>query len=150
MEWLSPYSMQQDGVSPSENFGQGVAQITGEEGLSSHGGGACLIEYEDKTMTYAPTQTNRIGGSNRQSPIAMALNAPSRIFGELLEARRGRRELARLANYDDAMLADIGVTRSDIEWALKQPWNADPSLALDARVNQRNVSVRWARSFWAS
>ena len=101
-------------------------------------------------MTYAPTQTNRIGGSNRQSPIAMALNAPSRIFGELLEARRGRRELARLANYDDAMLADIGVTRSDIEWALKQPWNADPSLALDARVNQRNVSVRWARSFWAS
>jgi uncharacterized protein YjiS (DUF1127 family) len=150
MEGLSPYSFQQDGMSPSENSGQGVAQLTGEEGLSLHRGGACLIEYEDKTMTYAPTQANRIGGSSRQSPFVAVLNAASRIVVELREARHGRRELTRLANYGDAMLGDIGITRSDIEWALKQPWYADPSLALDARVNRRNVSVLWARSFWAS
>jgi uncharacterized protein YjiS (DUF1127 family) len=100
-------------------------------------------------MTYAPTDVKRVGNSGQPSPFLETLNGISSYFGELLEARRGRRELVRLASFDDDMLADIGVVRSDIEWALMQPWNGDPSLELAMRVNRRKESVNWARTFWA-
>ncbi len=101
-------------------------------------------------MTYTTTGAKRVGRSNRYSPVIESLNLAGRIVSDFLEARRGRRELSRLATYDDAMLQDIGIARSDVEWALMQPWNADPSLALAMRINRRKESVRWAKSFWAS
>lgn len=101
-------------------------------------------------MTYAPTGTKRIGGSTERSPFSEALIAAGRVFSEFLEARRGRREVARLASFEDTMLADIGIARADVEWALMQPWYADPSLALARRFNRRKTAARWARSFWAS
>ena len=100
-------------------------------------------------MTYAPTDVKRVGNSGQPSPFLETLNEISSYFGELLEARRGRRELIRLASFDDDMLADLGVVRSDIEWALMQPWKADPSLELAMRVNRRKEPVNWARTFSA-
>lgn len=111
---------------------------------------ACLIECGDKAMTYAPTDAKRVGSSNRHSPFIEALSTAFRVYSDFLEARRGRRELVRLASYTDAMLSDIGIVRSDVEWALMQPWNADPSLALAMRINRRKESARWARSFWVN
>ena len=101
-------------------------------------------------MSYAPTDAKRVGESNRLSPFIESLYTAVRIIGVFLKARRGRREIARLSRYNDVMLKDIGITRSDVEWALMQPWNVDPSLALAMRVNRRNESLRWARAFWES
>lgn len=88
-------------------------------------------------MSYALTDEKRVGGSNRFSLLTEAVKAAGRVFLELLRARRGRRELTRLATFDDAMLADIGITRSDVEWALLQPWNVDPSIALAMRSGRQ-------------
>lgn len=101
-------------------------------------------------MSYAQTELKRIGGSTGQSPLREVLMVAGKAVSLLLEARWGRREITRLASFDDAMLADIGIARSDVEWALMQPWNADPSLALEQRINRRKETARWARSYWAS
>jgi uncharacterized protein YjiS (DUF1127 family) len=101
-------------------------------------------------MTYAPTDANRVGGTSRHSLLSEAFFTAGQLLSDFLEARRGRREIAQLVRSDDAMLADIGIARADVEWALMQPWNADPSLALAKRVDRRKASTRWARAFWAS
>jgi uncharacterized protein YjiS (DUF1127 family) len=150
MEGSPPYSSQQDGESPSGNSRQGVANISSEEQASSPCDDACLTEYGDRTMAYAQTNVKRIGGSAGPSPLGEALVAAGRAVSQFIEARRGRREILRLASFEDSMLADIGIARSDVEWALMQPWNADPSLALEHRINRRKESVRWARSYWAN
>ena len=98
-------------------------------------------------MTYAPADAKRVGGTSRHSPLSEALNTAGQLLRDFLEVRRGRREIARLARSDDAMLADIGITRGDVEWALMQPWNADSSLALAMRVDRRKAAARWARIF---
>lgn len=98
-------------------------------------------------MSYAQTNAKRIGGTAGQSPLDEVLAAAGSVLSQFLEARRGRRELTRLANYDDALLADIGIARSDIEQALLLPWYSDPSQALEERVHRRNGSARWARSY---
>lgn len=98
-------------------------------------------------MTYARIDAKRVGGSTGRSRLSESLNAAVRLLSDFLEARHGRREVARLARYDDIMLADIGIARADVEWALMQPWDADPSLALAMRVNRRKASARWARAF---
>jgi uncharacterized protein YjiS (DUF1127 family) len=51
-----------------------------------------------------------------------------------------RQDLARLADLDDRMLADIGLTRSDLHAAhFAPPWQ-DPTSILEQRVNRRSAS----------
>ena len=101
-------------------------------------------------MTYAPIVTNGLGRPAGNSWLLLPLRQLYEYAGRLLDARHARRELARLAGSEDAMLADIGIERADVEWALMQPWNADPSLALAMRVKRRQAAARWAREFQAS
>ena len=53
-----------------------------------------------------------------------------------------RKELARLADLDDRMLADIGLTRSDLHVARFAPLWQDPTSILKRRVKRRWVSER--------
>lgn len=101
-------------------------------------------------MTYAPNVTNRFGRPAGYSRLLLPLRQLLEYAGRLLEARRGRREIAQLARSEDAMLADMGLDRSDVEWALMQPWNTDPSFALAMRVKRKKGAERWAREFWTS
>ena len=101
-------------------------------------------------MTYAPIITNRLGRPAGVSGLLLPLRQLYEYAGRLVDARRARREIARLARSEDATLADIGVVRADVEWALMQPWNADPSLALAGRVTRRKAAARWARDFQVS
>jgi uncharacterized protein YjiS (DUF1127 family) len=48
----------------------------------------------------------------------------------MLRARRGRKLVAHMRDFDDAQLADIGLRRSDVDYALQLPLSADPSLYL--------------------
>ena len=46
-----------------------------------------------------------------------------------------RRELARLADLDDHMLADVGLTRSDLHVAHYEPLWRDPTSILERRIS---------------
>ncbi len=63
-------------------------------------------------------------------------NAPS-IFHRLLRNWKARRRVANLQNFDDHMLADIGVTRDDVQWAQGQPLTVNAALALEERAFKR-------------
>lgn len=101
-------------------------------------------------MTYAPNVTNRFDRPAGYSGLLLPLRQLLEYAGRLFEARRGRRDIVQLAKSEDAMLTDMGLARSDIEWALMRPWYADPSIALATRLKRRKEATRWARDFWKS
>lgn len=55
------------------------------------------------------------------------------VAADLLRALRHRREVLRLAELDDRTLKDIGLLRSDVEGALREPFHKDPSRRLRVR-----------------
>ncbi|MGH6664489.1 MAG: DUF1127 domain-containing protein [Pseudolabrys sp.] len=56
---------------------------------------------------------------------------------QIARARKHRRDARVLASFDHRMLADIGVTRSDLHDAFSQPFWDDPTALLRERVNER-------------
>lgn len=72
---------------------------------------------------------------------AFALTAlVTRWIKELMRARRHRREARLLAGLDRRMLADIGITRSDVADAFSEPFWEDPTALLCARAGERRVN----------
>jgi uncharacterized protein YjiS (DUF1127 family) len=59
-----------------------------------------------------------------------ALEPFTRPFAGLVKALRHRREIKHLAEFDDRMLRDIGLTRSDVSSALSEPLLRNPSWVL--------------------
>jgi uncharacterized protein YjiS (DUF1127 family) len=59
-------------------------------------------------------------------------------LGRMLKARR---DVAELASFDDRMLQDIGLSRTDVHAALDGSWRNDPSSVLAQRAAER-----WALS----
>lgn len=55
---------------------------------------------------------------------------------------RNRRDAARLASLDDRMLADIGLTRSDLRDAYAEPLWHDPTDVLARRAAERRTGRR--------
>jgi uncharacterized protein YjiS (DUF1127 family) len=55
----------------------------------------------------------------------------------LVVAIKHRRELAHLADFDDHMLADIGLTRTDLRDADAEPLWRDPTSMLARRAAER-------------
>ncbi len=48
-----------------------------------------------------------------------------------------RRAIAKLEEYDDYMLSDIGVRRDDIRWAAGLPLTVNAALALEERAHRQ-------------
>jgi uncharacterized protein YjiS (DUF1127 family) len=67
--------------------------------------------------------------------------AAAHIGRRLVEAWRHRHDATALAALDDRMLADIGLTRADLNDALSEPLWRDPTSVLVRRKDER----RWAR-----
>jgi uncharacterized protein YjiS (DUF1127 family) len=61
---------------------------------------------------------------------------------QMARARRHRRDAAMLAGLDRRMLADIGITRSDVRDAFSEPFWEDPTALLRERALER----RWNRA----
>lgn len=57
------------------------------------------------------------------------------VFG----AWKGRREVATLTDFDDHLLADIGLTRGDVREALDLPFSYDPGRELQVRASRSRM-----------
>lgn len=84
----------------------------------------------------------------REYALNRALSAGEASGGSLI-ARLwrnwiARRAVSRLADYDDYILRDIGVTRDDVNWAAGRPLTVNAALALEERSNQRTRLPRRA------
>jgi uncharacterized protein YjiS (DUF1127 family) len=55
-------------------------------------------------------------------------------------ARRHRREARQLAKLDRRMLADIGITRADVNDAFSEPFWEDPTALLRERAIERRMN----------
>jgi uncharacterized protein YjiS (DUF1127 family) len=63
----------------------------------------------------------------------------------LLETAGNRRSVRRMTLLDDRLLADIGLSRSDVASALAQPVWVDPSRDLAETVANRRKGRLWGR-----
>jgi uncharacterized protein YjiS (DUF1127 family) len=79
------------------------------------------------------------------NPFAMVSATPGRALAaavvrwlrQRVQAYRHRSHAAALAGFDDRMLADIGLTRSDIRDAFAEPLWQDPTELLRVRALER-------------
>ncbi|WP_457091770.1 DUF1127 domain-containing protein [Microvirga sp. P5_D2] len=71
------------------------------------------------------------------SPGLAFLAQFTRQLVALVKAFKDRREVMNLAEFDDRMLSDIGLTRSDVSSALAEPLHLNPSWVLVRCVDQR-------------
>lgn len=101
-------------------------------------------------MTYASYDLKNPRYSAERPLVRSVVGFVSEKLGRLFAARRARREIAKLARSHDGLLEDIGLTRSDVDWALMRHWSEDPSEALAARLQCRKAATRWARSYQAN
>jgi uncharacterized protein YjiS (DUF1127 family) len=65
---------------------------------------------------------------------------------EFARARRHRRQANVLAGLDRRMLADIGITRTDVRDAFSEPFWDDPTALLRERALERRLSRAVRRS----
>ena len=70
--------------------------------------------------------------------------AVARLGRWLADAWRHRHDAAALAQFDDRMLADIGLTRGDLNDALAEPLWRDPTSVLARRHCERRKARRAA------
>jgi uncharacterized protein YjiS (DUF1127 family) len=70
------------------------------------------------------------------APIGPAVAAVAMGVWRLVVAIKHRRELAHLADFDDRMLADIGLTRTDLRDAYSEPLRRDPTTMLARRARR--------------
>jgi uncharacterized protein YjiS (DUF1127 family) len=75
--------------------------------------------------------------SAASSPWRATIAAAARWIRQLVQAYRNRSKAATLAGFDDRMLADIGLTRSDVRDAFAEPLWQDPTELLRARALER-------------
>jgi uncharacterized protein YjiS (DUF1127 family) len=87
---------------------------------------------------------------NAALPALRTLNragaAAAKRVRHVCEVLRNRRDAAVLASFNDRMLADIGLTRSDLHDAFAEPPWRDPTAVLVARAQERRTARR--RGVW--
>ena len=75
-----------------------------------------------------------------------ALGQFVRSLTDLSRALRHRGEIRHLAEFDDRLLKDIGLTRSDVSCALSEPLLRNPSWVLVRSAERHSRSERTDRS----
>lgn len=77
--------------------------------------------------------------------LAARLEAVGRLWfsiSQIHRAMKHRREIAALADQDDYLLADIGLTRDDLRRAIAQPFWRDPTESWGSTPRQRSARPR--------
>lgn len=78
--------------------------------------------------------------ANHQIRLAAALHpaeAPATMLQLLIRGWKSRLAVRRLDRLDNRLLNDIGVSRNDIDWALRLPMTSDAETALFDHVRGR-------------
>jgi uncharacterized protein YjiS (DUF1127 family) len=92
---------------------------------------------EDLMNTVAVNSKSR----SHASSFVSALRAVLAKVSSIATAIKNRREINQLANADAAMLRDLGISPSDIDGALSQPFWHDPSAHLvEAQMSWRRAT----------
>jgi uncharacterized protein YjiS (DUF1127 family) len=78
-----------------------------------------------------------IAGATVLRASLSALALVTHWLKELARCRRHRREARALAGLDHRMLADIGISRSDLRDAFSEPFWQDPTALLSERADER-------------
>ena len=81
-----------------------------------------------------------IAGGTLVRAFASLLALLTHWLKQVSRARRHRREAAVLASLDRNMLADIGITRSDLRDAFSEPFWDDPTALLRERAIERRLN----------
>jgi uncharacterized protein YjiS (DUF1127 family) len=102
-----------------------------------------LLRLKEHAMTALSLKPAIPSGLQAILRVGKAALRRMKLAGEVL---RRRREAAALAGFNDHMLADIGLTRGDLNDAFAQPPWRDPTTLLVARVKERRTSRR--RAAW--
>jgi uncharacterized protein YjiS (DUF1127 family) len=85
---------------------------------------ACIAENPKATSHFLPLGFAEVAGW-----LAGGASGIARVV-------TGRRVLRELASFDDRMLKDIGLTRSDLRNAAAEPLLRDPTALLAGRVSE--------------
>ncbi|HKA79184.1 MAG TPA: DUF1127 domain-containing protein [Xanthobacteraceae bacterium] len=72
--------------------------------------------------------------------IGNSAAALARCWRGFVAGIKHRRDLSRLADLDDHMLADVGLTRSDLYLAYYEPLWGDPTSILERRISDRRAA----------
>lgn len=88
-------------------------------------------------MAYLVPTVVHSSGSAFLGRVAAFTVAPVIRFARAL---RNRSEVRKLADFDDHMLRDIGLTRGDLDGALGEPLHFDPSVLLVQSFEHRHRS----------
>ena len=89
-------------------------------------------------MREAASFIARQSGSADSGVLQEILHTARRTF----RAWRNRKRIASLSDFDDHILADMGLTRGDVRQALDLPFAHDPALELQ-RLALKNRSGGW-------
>jgi uncharacterized protein YjiS (DUF1127 family) len=82
-----------------------------------------------------------IASQGAESPAGI-LQSVARGFRQAYKSWRNHKAVATLADFDDHMLADLGLTRGDVREALNLPFTNDPGRELQFRAS-RNIRRGW-------
>jgi uncharacterized protein YjiS (DUF1127 family) len=85
-----------------------------------------------------------IAGSAMLRAFLALLALVAHWLKQLNRVRRHRREAHVLAGVDHRMLADIGITRSDVRDAFSEPFWDDPTALLRERALERRLNLAHA------
>ena len=80
-----------------------------------------------------------IAGGTLVHAFASLLAFVTRLLKGLARASKHRREARMLAGLDRRMLADMGITRADLQDAFSQPFWEDPTALLRERAIERRM-----------
>ncbi len=85
------------------------------------------------------TSTHGLAQAAHRGPITLGFVLAGVLLAlrKLTRALRNRRDAALLARFDERMLADIGLTRSDLRDAYAEPLWRDPTDILAQRADER-------------
>lgn len=74
-----------------------------------------------------------------QATVRAVIRDGVAAFLKLLRVWRNRREVMRLEDFTDRQLADIGLTRRDLDLSLATPWHDDPSVRLAEKARASRI-----------
>lgn len=89
--------------------------------------------------TFEFTTTTPAGTGEKLAHVALST---AEQVAKVWRAVKNRRSVAKLLDWDDRMLRDIGLTSNDVRSAMSGPVREDPSLRLGLLSIERRAAIR--------